>query len=71
MFLAINDNPIARNDSTATNKNTAVSIDVLANDTDVDNDPLTISQVTTPAHGSASIENAKIKYTPNLNFRWH
>ena len=66
--LAINDNPIARNDSTATNKNTAVSIDVLANDTDVDNDPLTISHVMTPTHGSASIENAKIKYTPNFNF---
>ena len=29
---------------------------------------LTISQVTTPAHGTASIENGKIKYTPNLNF---
>ena len=66
--LPVNDNPIAKNDSTATDKNTAALIDVLANDTDVDNDPLTISQVAKPAHGTASIENGKIKYTPNLNF---
>ena len=66
--MAINDNPIAGNDSAATDRNTAALIDVLANDTDVDNDQLTISQVTTPAHGSATTENAKVRYTPNLNF---
>ena len=32
------------------------------------NNKLYISQVTKPAHGTASIENSKIKYTPNLNF---
>ncbi len=66
--VPVNDNPTAKDDNTATDKNTDAIIDVLANDTDVDNDQLTIGEVTTLAHGSAIIESSKIKYTPNLNF---
>lgn len=39
-------------------------IDVLANDTDPDNDLLSILSVATPATGTAVIEAGKIRYTP-------
>ena len=39
---AENDAPLAVDDSTVTNEDAAVAIDVLANDTDVDNDPLSV-----------------------------
>ena len=39
-------------------------IDVLANDSDADGDTLTIKSLTKPAHGTAVIEDGKVKYTP-------
>ncbi len=42
---AVNRPPAAADDSAATRRGTAVTIDVLANDTDPDGDPLTISSV--------------------------
>jgi hypothetical protein len=44
----------------------AVTIDVLANDNDPDNDPLTIQSVMSPTTGCGTtvIENGKIMYTP-------
>ncbi len=64
----INTPPTAKDDSATTKYETAVVIDVLANDTDADNDALSIESVTNPANGSAVIENNKITYTPNKNF---
>ena len=49
--LPVNDNPIARPDSAVTLQDKSVVVDVLANDSDADKDPLTISQLTTPTHG--------------------
>ncbi|WP_285618155.1 Ig-like domain-containing protein [Kineosporia sp. NBRC 101677] len=38
-------------------------LDVTANDQDPDGDPLTITTVSTPAHGTATIVGGKIRYT--------
>src|SRR5439155_394828 len=50
----VNDPPVAVNDSTSTPKNTPVLIPVLANDSDVDGDALTIISAT-PTNGVVSI----------------
>ena len=61
--------PIARHDAATTLKGTAVTIAVLANDTDPDRDPLTVTSVTAPAHGTAVIRsNGSIVYTPTSGY---
>ena len=46
--------PVANNDKASTTQNTPVTIPVLSNDTDVDNDTLTILSFTSPSHGTAN-----------------
>ena len=60
---------MAVNDAATTAEDTPVSIAVLANDTDLDGDTLTVTSVGTPAHGSA-VANADgtITYTPAANY---
>ena len=60
--------PVATNDSATTMQNTPVTVDVLANDTDADGDSLTITNVTTPAHGTAVVDNGKVDYTPTGSY---
>ena len=66
----VNSPPHANDDAGTTSEDTAVVIDVLANDIDADGDPLTVSAVTDPPHGTAVIDpDAKtITYTPDPNF---
>ncbi len=66
---AVNDRPDAVNDVAATPFQTAVTIAVLANDTDIDGGPLSIQAVSTPVHGSV-VANAdgSVTYTPNAGF---
>ncbi len=65
---AVNDAPAANDDSAATNEDTSVLIDVLANDNDVEDGKPAIDAVTAqPAKGTAAIENGKIRYSPNAN----
>jgi len=68
--LAVNDPPSATNDSGITlNEDSNVTIDVLANDTDVaDLDTLSIQSCGDPAHGTAIIVLGKIRYTPNADY---
>lgn len=69
---AVNDAPVAVADTGSTPEDNAVSIDVAANDTDIDTgdsvDPSTITIVTQPSDGSASVVSGEILYTPDLNF---
>ncbi|WP_027346452.1 cadherin-like domain-containing protein [Hamadaea tsunoensis] len=66
---AVEDPPVAADDNIATITGQPVAISVLANDTDADNDPLAIEQVTTPDHGTATIDTAtSIVYTPAAGF---
>ncbi|HBC87053.1 MAG TPA: hypothetical protein DCZ94_08875 [Lentisphaeria bacterium] len=65
---AVNDAPVAVADTAAANEDTPVTIDVLANDTDVDGDALGIASVTQGAHGSVAVVDAKAVYTPAADF---
>jgi len=67
---AANDPPVANDDSVTTQEDTpAIAINVLANDTDLDNDPLTVSAVTQGSSGSVTINtDSTLTYTPNANF---
>jgi VCBS repeat-containing protein len=63
---AVNDPPDAVNDSATTNHNTAVTISVLANDTDVEGHTLSLTAVTQGAIGSVvSNPDGTVTYTPN------
>jgi RHS repeat-associated protein len=68
-FVSTNHAPIAQDDLVSTNENAAGMMDVLANDTDVDADPLSAVPVTAPVHG-ALVQNpdGALLYTPALNF---
>ena len=63
-----NDGPTGVADTAATSANTAVTIAVLANDTDVESDTLSISWVGPATNGITSISGTTIIYTPNLDF---
>ncbi|MFV0472826.1 MAG: Ig-like domain-containing protein, partial [Pikeienuella sp.] len=63
-----NNAPAATDDSATTGYETAVTIDVLANDTDADSDPLTVSAVGTAANGTVEIVDGQVVYTPNAGF---
>ena len=57
--------PVATADTASALKGTATTIAVLSNDSDPDGNTLTVTAVTTPAHGTATINaNGTIKYTP-------
>ncbi len=64
----VNDAPIAVEDTMTTDKFTEVTLDVLGNDSDVDGDSLTITDVVAPSSGSASIVGNKILYRPSGDF---
>ncbi|MGB3403611.1 MAG: Ig-like domain-containing protein [Microcoleaceae cyanobacterium] len=60
--------PTPLDDAATTVLNTPVTIDVLSNDTDPENDPLIITAVSQPENGTATLDNASIIYTPNPGF---
>jgi VCBS repeat-containing protein len=63
----VNDLPVAEDDSEiTTDEDTPVWIDVLANDSDVEDDAtdLTITIVDGPANGSAALAEGGVEYTP-------
>ena len=68
----VNDAPVAVADMASTDEDTATSIDVAANDTDIDSgdavDATTISIVTGPNNGSALVSGGLVDYTPSANF---
>ncbi len=60
--------PVAADDSASTPSGTAIDVDVLANDTDDNGDPLTVTGVVGAAHGTASVTGsgaaARVRYVP-------
>ncbi|HGF5051598.1 TPA: tandem-95 repeat protein, partial [Vibrio parahaemolyticus] len=65
----VNDAPVAKDDIATTQEDTAVTIDVLPNDTDVDGDKLSIQSATVPeAQGKVEIVDGKLVFTPAKNF---
>ena len=61
--------PVAVNDIAKTDEDKAVTIDILANDSDEDGlKELKIKILKAPANGSAEVKGDKIVYTPKANF---
>ncbi|EHH1260399.1 tandem-95 repeat protein, partial [Vibrio parahaemolyticus] len=65
----VNDAPVAKDDIATTQEDTAVTIDVLPNDTDVDGDTLSIQSASVPSdQGTVEIVDGKLVFTPTENF---
>ena len=69
--------PEANGDTATTNEDTSIVIDVMANDSDLDGDPFSITSITTPSNGAAVIDDNgtvsdptddRILYTPAPDF---
>ena len=66
---ALNDEPVAVDDSTSVDEDSALNGNVLANDTDVDNATLTATLLSDPTHGTLVFNsNGSYTYTPTANF---
>ena len=63
-----NNAPVANDDSGSGLLNAAITIDVLANDTDQDGDTLSISGTTDGANGTVAVVDGKLVYTPAAGF---
>ncbi|WP_298303488.1 Ig-like domain-containing protein [uncultured Erythrobacter sp.] len=64
----INDPPVANPDSATTDEDTPVDINLIANDTDADGDPLTITAANAP-NGTVVINgDGSVTYTPDPDF---
>jgi M6 family metalloprotease-like protein len=69
MVQSTNQGPSAVNDYAVTDEDMAVTVVVLANDSDPDGDSLTVSGVSQPAHGLAEVNgDGSITYTPDAGF---
>jgi len=61
--------PTAVDDSDSTNEDTCVDVNVTTNDTDPDNDSLTVLNFTDPAHGSVTDQGSGVlRYCPDDNW---
>ena len=62
--------PVAVDDTAMTFEDAAVAIDVLANDSDVDGNALTVTAVTQATNGSVAIDidRTQVSYTPDADF---
>lgn len=64
----VNDPPTATLDIAMTEAATALTLEVAANDVDVDGDALALTGVGSPAHGTAALEGDDLVYTPAAGF---
>ncbi|MGJ8693578.1 MAG: glycosyl hydrolase family 8 [Thalassotalea sp.] len=64
----VNRAPVANNDLATTIENILVSTNVVNNDTDADNDILSIATYTQAGNGSVSQNGDSLVYTPNTSF---
>ncbi len=68
----VNDVPDAVNDVVTTDEDVSLLIDVLANDTDAEEEAIFYSILSPPSHGSAVLETCGarycVRYTPQLNY---
>jgi len=62
--------PVAVNDTATTDQDTSVIINVLVNDTDPENKSLTITNLTQPSNGAATLsgDSKTVTYTPDTGF---
>jgi len=68
-IVFLNQAPIADSDEITINRNSsAVFVDVLSNDSDPDDDNLTVSDVMQPANGTVVNNGTSLTYTPNSGY---
>jgi subtilisin-like proprotein convertase family protein len=63
-----NNAPVAADDAASTAANTPVTVNVLANDSDPDGDPLTLTGVSDVVGGTAVVSNGQVIFTPAAGF---
>ena len=67
--VTVNGAPVAADDTASTAGDTAVDIDVLANDSDPNGDALAVTSATDPAHGSVVVNaDGSVTYTPDAGW---
>lgn len=67
----VNDAPIAIDDALSTDEDTVLQVaasQLLSNDSDVENDSLSVLSVSNPVNGSVSLADGQISFTPDANF---
>jgi hypothetical protein len=65
----VNDPPNAVADTASVvEDSTSNTIDVLANDNDIDGDSLSVTNVTQPSHGTVTYTSDYVFYTPDANY---
>jgi gliding motility-associated-like protein len=67
-ITAVNDAPVAVDDTATTNEDTPVSLNILTNDFDVESNPLTVTITGGPSNGSQTFAAGVVTYTPAPNF---
>ncbi len=66
---AVNDNPVAANDSASTNEDVMVSVAVLTGDSDVDaGDTLSVTSCSAPSNGAVSRNGDNCEFIPSQDF---
>ena len=69
MVTDVNEAPEAADDEAVTAEDEAVTVDVLANDTDPEGDRLRVRSVTAAAHGAVRlVSGGRVTYTPEADF---
>lgn len=64
----VNDPPVANDFGVTTDEDTTVTIDVIANSSDVEGDPLTVVSAGPAGNGTVTIVGNQVVYVPNPNF---
>ncbi|MEM7127256.1 MAG: Ig-like domain-containing protein [Chloroflexota bacterium] len=65
----VNEAPVAEDDHTFMQQGATLVLDVLANDSDPDGNPLSVTALTSPANGEASVLlDGRVAYTPTITF---
>ena len=67
-IACVDDAPVAVDDSRTVAEDSSTLLDVLANDTDVEGDAITITGATPPANGTVVVTSNTLRYTPNANY---
>jgi uncharacterized repeat protein (TIGR01451 family) len=66
LSVSVDGAPIAGDDAVPTPGDRPVDVDVLLDDSDPDGDPLTVTALTQPAHGTAVLlADGRVRYTPD------
>ena len=67
-IVNVNELPEAKDDEAVTDEDQAVTVDVLANDTDPDGDRLRVESVSAAGHGTTAVVEGGVRYAPEANY---